>query len=127
MSVSEAPAANGAAAGAPAAGTTGTGGAAGTTGTGGAAGTTGAAGIGPGNAIGTPAMSASGALDVHTSPFPSKHPFPPPGGAAATSGLNKMAIMHNPAPAATNLMLNRSNTAIDADSFNHTRKLTTRI
>ncbi len=40
-------------------GTTGTGGASGTTGTGGAAGTT---GTGPGKAIGTPAMSESGAL-----------------------------------------------------------------
>ena len=122
MSVNGAPPANGA----PAAGTTGaagitgTGGAAGTTGSGGAAGTTGtggAAGTGPGSAIGTPAMGASGALAMHTSPLPSKQSFPPPtGGAAATCGLNAMAITHNAAPAATSLMLNRSKIAIEVDS-----------
>jgi len=126
--VNPAPPANGAAAGTGAAGTTGTGGAmgitgiggaAGTTGIGGAAGTTGtagAAGTGPGKAIGMPAMPASGALAVHTSPFPSKHSLPP-AGAAATSGLSAMAITHNHAPAATSLMLDRSKIAIDVDSF----------
>jgi hypothetical protein len=122
--VNPAPPANGAAAGTGAAGTIGTGaagtigtgGAMGTTGIGGAAGTTGragAAGTGPGKAIGMPAMPASGALAVHTSPFPSKHSLPP-GGAAPTSGLSAMAIAHNHAPAATSLMLDRSKIAIDA-------------
>jgi hypothetical protein len=38
-------------------------------------------------------------------------------GAAATSGLNAMATPHNPTPAATTPMLNRSKIVTDVDSF----------
>jgi hypothetical protein len=69
-------------------------------------------------------MPASGALAVHTSPFPSKHSLPP-GGAAAASGLSAMAIAHNHAPAATSLMLDRSKIAIDVDSFMCALQITT--
>ncbi len=87
-------------------------------GTGGITGTGGAAGTGPGRAIGTPAISESGALGgPHSSPFPCKHSSPRISGAAAASELNAMAIPHKAAPAAKTLMLIRSMTAIDVDSF----------
>jgi hypothetical protein len=134
---------SGAAAGSGAA--TGTGAAAGATtgtgapkGTGAANGTGAATGTGPGKAIGIPAMSASGALGgLHapTTGNPSAaagdappaspavvwwHPLPPViSGAAATPGLKAMATPHNPAAAATTLMLNRSKIVIDVDSFIH--------
>src|SRR5262245_48052905 len=99
-----------------AAGTTGTGG---TSGSGGAAGTTGttggATGIGPGSAIGIPAMSATGAAGgAHTSPLPWKHPCPgAAGGAADAIGLDAMATPQSPAATTTTRVLNRSKLAID--------------
>jgi len=86
-------------------------------------------GTGPGKAIGIPAMSESGALaELHmaaTGDAPPAspavvwtHALPPViSGAAATSALNATATPHNPAAAATTLMLNRSKTIIDVDSF----------
>jgi hypothetical protein len=110
-------------AGAPTGGATGTGGA-----SGGASGGGAAAGTGPGKAIGMPAMSESGApAGLHmaatgvapTSPaVVCMHAEPPViSGAAATSGLSATATPHNPAATATTLMLNRSKTVIDVDSF----------
>jgi hypothetical protein len=47
------------------------------------------------------------------------HAYPPldGSGTAATSGLNATATPHNPAPAATTLMLNRSKIVIDVEPF----------
>lgn len=115
-----APAATGAPAGT--AGITGTGGAsgagapsgaAGAAGSAGTTGTAGAAGTGPGRAIGTPAISASGA---HTS-LPCEHP-PAADGSAAASGLKATtAAPHNPTPTAITLMFKRSKITIDVDSI----------
>lgn len=106
---------------------------------------TGAAGItgtGPGTAIGTPAISDRGALagahtpaaapaaSVTTAGAPPAwpaddwtHSYPPPvmNGTAAACGLNAMATLHNPVPATTTVMLNRSKIVIDIDSFIRTR------
>lgn len=146
MSVNGAPPMTGAppASGAPAgaAGITGTSGAAGiggATGIGGARGTGAAAGTGPGSAIGTPPMPASGAAALHTGAAgappppaaagaappaatgapptwpaaPCTHSYPP----AAALGLNAIATPHNPRQATTVLMLNLSKIGIDVDSI----------
>ncbi len=101
----------------------------GATGTGGASGTGGATGTGPGKANGIPAMSESGApAELHMAAMGEAAPTSPAvvwthaeppviSGAAATSGLSATATPHNPAAAATTLMLNRSKTLIDVDSF----------
>jgi hypothetical protein len=76
-------------------------------------GTIGGARGGPGSAIGTPAISVTGA---HTIPgaagaWPADvwYSHPP---AAATPGVNAMAMPHNPTPAAITLILTRSKIAI---------------
>jgi hypothetical protein len=76
-------------------------------------GTIGGASGGPGSAIGTPAISVTGA---HTAPGAAPaspadvwYSHPP---AAAMPGVNAMAMPHNPTPAAITLILTRSKIAI---------------
>jgi hypothetical protein len=89
--------------------------------------TGGATGTGPGNAIGTPAISVSGrhtpaAAGAGACPADVSTQSAPPvlNGTANAVGLNATATPHNPAPT-TAVILPRSKTVIDVDPFIYLR------